>query len=262
MGLPQRIVIENSEGPLKRPVKEAQIGSFCVFFRLFYIVTLNQSERFGAWWFVSLRFGSITWGYIPNDQFRSSERRHDDLKWIVATLIQFVLFFKCTMSPYNILTRFLCVILYDFHFWIHGALLVSGIGIWMVEVPMVDRLTGGTSDSTETTKAPWKASIFWRNQPVLSWRRLNLFEVVATQTFFMFTPTVRANLTSLFSPHGEMIQFDEPIFQMGWLKPPTSFLFKVQEFGVVGWEASIMVHHDPSGQIIATSHDLTLISGR
>ena len=209
MGLPQRIVIENSEGPLKRPVKEAQIGSFCVFFRLFYIVTLNQSERFGAWWFVSLRFGSITWGYIPNDQFRSSERRHDDLQWIVATLIQFVFFplpineDKCTVSPYNILTRFLCVILYDFHFWIMVPRWLNGIGIWMNRGPNGCRLTGGSSDSTETAKAPpWKESIFWRNQPVLSWRRLNLFEVVAGfKQFFIFTPIPWgrwSNLTSLF----------------------------------------------------------------
>ena len=184
MGLPQRIVIENSEGPLKRPVKEAQIGSFCVFFRLFYIVTLNQSERFGAWWFVSLRFGSITWGYIPNDQFRSSERRHDDLQWIVATLIQFVFFplpineDKCTVSPYNILTRFLCVILYDFHFWIMVPRWLKGIGIWMNR-PMVV----GWQVDPQTPPKRRRRSIFWRNTTVLSWRRLDLFEVVATQTF-------------------------------------------------------------------------------
>ena len=48
--------------------------------------------------------------------------------------------------------------------------------------------------------------------------------VVATQLFFMFTPKF-----------GEMMQFDEHVFQMDWLKPPTSCSlipnFVPQKFG-------------------------------
>lgn len=47
----------------------AFIGSFCVFFCLFSVVTLKQRiERFGAWWFEILRCGSSKREvFFPND---------------------------------------------------------------------------------------------------------------------------------------------------------------------------------------------------
>ena len=90
----------------------------------------------------------------------------------------------------------------------HGASLVERYR-YMNESTNGCRLTGGSSDSTETTKA--QHFLEKHNRAVLE--AVRSFRGGGNSNIFMFTPKI-----------GEMIQFDEHIFQMGWFNHQLVFI--------------------------------------